>query len=108
MSVEKVVATIEVPISHHGAERPEAKNSAVPVLARRAKKTAGAKAAKRQMAITTQSIAASCMKWSPFPCQDLSRSMVPTVREDEEDQIFIEPQEFRVMAGDMVDIECEA
>lgn len=34
--------------------------------------------------------------------------MVPTVREDEEDQIFIEPQEFRVMAGDMVDIECEA
>jgi hypothetical protein len=38
--VEKVVATIEVPISHHGAERPEAKNSSVPLLALRAKKTA--------------------------------------------------------------------
>jgi len=61
VSVEKVVATIEVPISHHGAERPEAKNSAVPVLARRAKKSAGAKAAVRQIAITIQSIVASCM-----------------------------------------------
>jgi hypothetical protein len=61
VSVEKVVATIEVPISHHGAERPDAKNSAVPVLARRAKKRAGAKAAVRQITITIQSIVSSCM-----------------------------------------------
>jgi hypothetical protein len=54
-----VVATIEVPISHHGAERPEAKNSLVPFPARRAKKSAGANAAARQMAITIQSIPAS-------------------------------------------------
>ncbi len=36
VSVEKVVATIEVPISHHGADRPEAKNSEMPLDARRA------------------------------------------------------------------------
>ena len=29
VSVEKVVATIEPPISHHGAARPEVKNSVV-------------------------------------------------------------------------------
>ena len=29
MSLENVVATIESPASHHGTDRPEAKNSAV-------------------------------------------------------------------------------
>ena len=41
MSVLKVVATIDTPISHHGAARPEVKNSAVLDPARRASKTAG-------------------------------------------------------------------
>jgi len=77
--VEKVVATIEVPISHHGAERPEAKNSSVPLLALRAKKTAGANAAARQMAITTQSIEASCIRWDPFRYPDFSRSVAQFV-----------------------------
>ena len=35
MSVEKVVATIEPPISHHGAARPDVKNSVVLDPARR-------------------------------------------------------------------------
>ena len=34
MSVLKVVATIEMPISHHGAARPDVKNSVVLGLAR--------------------------------------------------------------------------
>ena len=37
----KVVATIEVPISHQGAARPDVKNSAVLEPARRARYTAG-------------------------------------------------------------------
>ena len=41
MSVLKVVATIDTPISHHGAARPEVKNSAVLDPARRASHTAG-------------------------------------------------------------------
>jgi hypothetical protein len=45
VSVLKVVATIETPISHQGAERPEVKNSAVLEPARRARNSAGMKAA---------------------------------------------------------------
>src|SRR6266511_2568136 len=41
VSVEKVVATIETPISHQGADRPDVKNSAVLRPARRARNTAG-------------------------------------------------------------------
>src|SRR5438105_248417 len=41
VSVLKVVATIETPTSHHGAARPDAKNSAVLRPARRASRTAG-------------------------------------------------------------------
>jgi hypothetical protein len=67
VSVENVVATMEVPISHHGADRPEAKNSVVPVLARRAKNTAGANAAARLTAITIQSTVASCTVPAPIP-----------------------------------------
>src|SRR5688572_22523248 len=41
VSVENVVATIDTPMSHHGADRPDVKNSAVLVPARRASTTAG-------------------------------------------------------------------
>src|SRR5512141_3215745 len=41
VSVLKVVATIDTPISHHGAARPEVKNSAVLDPARRARRIAG-------------------------------------------------------------------
>src|SRR4051812_49117490 len=41
VSVLKVVATIEMPTSHHGAERPDVKNSVVLELARRQKNRAG-------------------------------------------------------------------
>ena len=41
MSVENVVATIEMPTSHQGAARPDVKNSVVFWLARRQKKSAG-------------------------------------------------------------------
>src|SRR5512145_1445828 len=43
VSVLNVVATIETPTSHHGAARPEVKNSAVLLPARRARRTAGMK-----------------------------------------------------------------
>src|SRR4051812_37719719 len=42
VSVLKVVATMDTPISHHGAARPDVKNSAVLDPARRASTTAGA------------------------------------------------------------------
>jgi len=41
VSVLKVVATMETPISHHGAARPDVKNSAVLDPARRASTMAG-------------------------------------------------------------------
>src|SRR5262245_22489981 len=41
VSVENVVATIETPTSHHGAARPDVKNSVVFLPARRKKKIAG-------------------------------------------------------------------
>ena len=43
MSLLNVVATIESPASHQGTERPEAKNSAVPLPARLPKNKAGTK-----------------------------------------------------------------
>src|SRR5438105_13760807 len=43
VSVENVVATIEIPISHQDAARPDVKNSAVLDPARRARISAGAK-----------------------------------------------------------------
>src|SRR4029453_5323246 len=41
VSVLNVVATMETPISHHGAARPDVKNSAVLLPARRARTMAG-------------------------------------------------------------------
>ena len=43
VSVLNVVATIDTPTSHHGAARPDVKNSAVLDPARRASHTAGQK-----------------------------------------------------------------
>src|SRR6185503_4693950 len=55
VSVLKVVATIDTPMSHHGAARPEVKNSAVLRPARRASTTAGA----NEIAIETTTIVQS-------------------------------------------------
>ena len=60
MSVLKVVATIEMPTSHHGAARPEVKNSLVLELARRQKKSAGRKLMAMLAAMIAQS---SVVKW---------------------------------------------
>jgi hypothetical protein len=56
VSVLKVVATMEMPISHHGTARPEVKNSAVFFPARRAKKIAGRKQTARERAMIRTSI----------------------------------------------------
>jgi hypothetical protein len=55
VSLLKVVATIESPASHHGTDRPEAKNSEVFFDERRAKKSAGTK----QIATANKAIAQS-------------------------------------------------
>jgi hypothetical protein len=56
VSDENVVATIERPASHHGTERPEAKNSVVLPLERLARKSAGTKQIRIETATMTQSI----------------------------------------------------
>ncbi len=63
VSVLKVVATIETPTSHHGAARPEVKNSPVLELARRQKKRAGRKEMRMDAATIAQSSEVSCMQW---------------------------------------------
>jgi hypothetical protein len=64
VSVLKVVATIETPMSHHGAERPEVKNSAVLDPARRASHTAGANDSASEATTMIQSSAVSCMRYT--------------------------------------------
>src|SRR6185295_15255717 len=59
VSVENVVATIETPTSHQGAERPDVKNSTVLEPARRAKKRAGRKETTIESATMSQSIVVS-------------------------------------------------
>ena len=61
VSDENVVATIERPASHHGTERPEAKNSAVLPLERLARKSAGTKQIRIEATTMTQSIQVICM-----------------------------------------------
>ena len=56
VSLENVVATIESPASHHGTERPEAKNSVVLLPERLATNSAGAKQITTQIRAITQSI----------------------------------------------------
>src|SRR6186997_2276311 len=55
VSVLKVVATIDTPISHHGAARPEVKNSAVLLPARRARSSAGTNETAIESATMSQS-----------------------------------------------------
>jgi hypothetical protein len=61
VSVLNVVATIEMPTSHHGAARPAVKNSPVPELARFQKNSAGRKLTAILSPMMTQSIVA---KWN--------------------------------------------
>ena len=61
VSDENVVATIDRPASHHGTDRPEAKNSAVLPLERLARKSAGTKQIRIEAATMTQSIQVICM-----------------------------------------------
>ena len=60
VSVLKVVATIETPTSHHGAARPEVKNSAVLDPARRASTTAGMNETTIETTTISQSRDVSC------------------------------------------------
>ena len=57
VSLEKVVATMERPASHHGTERPEAKNSAVLLPERLLTNSAGAKQMATEASAMIQSIA---------------------------------------------------
>src|SRR5256885_1322095 len=74
VSLEKVVATIDNPASHHGTERPDAKKSAVDFPERRATNNAGRKQISKVAAMTTQSRVCSCILRSglaavvPKPC----------------------------------------
>jgi hypothetical protein len=61
ISVLKVVATIETPINHHGAERPEVKNSAVLDPARLASMIVGKKEIPMEAIMMSQSNPVSCM-----------------------------------------------
>src|SRR5688500_966094 len=64
VSVLKVVATIETPMSHQGAARPEVKNSAVLLPARFASRTAGRKDTTIEMTTMVQSRAVRCIRWN--------------------------------------------
>src|SRR3954468_5326630 len=61
VSLLNVVATIDSPASHHGTERPEAKNSDVFFPARRAKNNAGTKQISTVSTTMTQSMVWSVM-----------------------------------------------
>src|SRR5215470_4945235 len=65
VSLLKVVATMERPASHHGTERPEAKNSVVFLPARLPKNNAGPKQINSVTPTITQSIACSCISNHP-------------------------------------------
>ena len=65
VSVEKVVATMLVPTSHHGAAWPLVKNSLVEVPARRVNHTAGASATASEAKTMSQSRLFSCMEGLP-------------------------------------------
>ncbi len=61
VSLLNVVATIDSPASHHGTERPEAKNSEVLLPARLPKNSAGTKHTSSVAATMTQSSGARIM-----------------------------------------------
>jgi len=60
--VENVVATSEMPISHHGALRPAAKNSAVFFPARRARTIAGTNVIASETTTIHQSSVVRCTR----------------------------------------------
>ena len=62
VSLLNVVATIDSPASHHGTERPEAKNSDVFFPARLPKNSAGTKQMRRVKTTITQSTVCRCMR----------------------------------------------
>src|SRR5215467_14485403 len=76
VSVEKVVATIEMPTSHHGAARPDVKNSAVFFPARRKKKIAGRNEMTTDAATIPQSRPVSLI---PSPPSSRSRKRVERI-----------------------------
>src|SRR5437762_8545565 len=63
VSVLNVVATIDTPISHHGADRPEVKNSAVLEPARFASSTAGRNEIAIETTTMTQSRVVTCIRF---------------------------------------------
>src|SRR5690606_37771449 len=63
VSVLKVVATMETPISHQGAACPEVKNSEVLDPARRAMSSAGMSPMASEATMIAQSVGARCMRW---------------------------------------------
>src|SRR5262245_21649764 len=65
VSVEKVVATMDTPTSHHGAARPDVKNSAVLFPALRKKKIAGRKEMTTDAATIPQSSAVNRIRTPP-------------------------------------------
>src|SRR5438093_13611049 len=69
VSVLKVVATIDTPISHHGADRPEVKNSAVFEPARFASRTAGRNEIAIETTTITQSSVVTCIRFRPLSHQ---------------------------------------
>src|SRR3990172_6950321 len=67
VSLLKVVATIEMPASHQGTERPETKNSEVLLPARLPKYKEGKKHTISEMIMITQSRSCRCMVESSCP-----------------------------------------
>ena len=61
VSVENVVATMDTPTSHHGAERPDVKNSAVLFPARLARMIAGTNDTAIETTTMIQSSGMRCM-----------------------------------------------
>src|SRR5688572_10561831 len=61
VSVLNVVATMDTPTSHQGAARPEVKNSAVLLPARRASTIAGTNETKIERTTMTQSSVVNCI-----------------------------------------------
>jgi hypothetical protein len=66
VSLEKVVATIDSPASHHGTDRPDAKYSDVFSPERRAKKRAGTKQTAIEAMTIAQSMICSCIGLTRF------------------------------------------
>src|SRR5436190_123467 len=68
VSLLKVVATIDSPASHHGTDRPEAKNSVVLLPARLPKNNAGRKQTNNVTRTIIQSMRARCISSNHRNC----------------------------------------